>query len=198
MDCETAGRRTQVPIPESVPPGPNSNGRRKLQLPMMASDSFDFWLIQAGEVGDLSPNDARSDLRMVRFQIVNQIIQSATLSCAMANENDFLSRHEVLRNLLVERGLLRHTLSRVVSLPAVDQVPEESVGIPGPDRRFAFRPRLTHVLIKPSGMMIDDDDNASRGRRRCGDRNFCFSFTQKFANARHFIGFETVRPGTTQ
>jgi hypothetical protein len=91
----------------------------------------------------------------VFFQVFCKMVDSAALTGAMSNQNDLICRQQVLRNLLVKRFFLRHSLATVMRFLPVNKVRVKTEAVVGAGCLLWLRDFCVQVPVHVRSLMIN-------------------------------------------
>ena len=105
----------------------------------------------------------------MRLQIFGQMMGSVALACSVADHDDFAAQSHSLRDLFVVRRLFRRALSPFSRLVFMREMMQDVMGVVGPEDMLGVVGRVIDTeYFGP--VIIDDDQEAWRGRSWIGDR----------------------------
>jgi len=102
---------------------------------------------------------------MMGLQIFFQELGGVAFSSGVTDEDDFIRRSDIFRDLLIKRILFGYPLATVVSFLSMNQMMMEMIRIVRLHLVFVCRTASTDIVVNVGGVVVDDHNHTAGSGR---------------------------------
>jgi len=162
---------------------------------MPSGEGLDFGLGERGEVGSFVRDDASCEFWVMLFEVSQEHISGVARAGTVPDQLDFARRRQTGGNLVIERGILRDTVTLIMRLFTMQQMMVKVMRIVGLERFL-----ISHALDTPAKnmrrVMIDYDEHSTgtvhRDRRQFGRGGLEQAPHSRYVLHRQFTGVRSL------